>query len=180
MCDDASLNIFDHLFFVKVCSWIMSVLRFGRVVLISQKNQLIRGISSTSDSKLVLIDINEKNGIATLSLNRHPANSFNLDLLNAFDNALRELEINKPRGMILTSVCIIIRFEQFLSIYFRLFQKYSRSDLTSVNYFNLIQYAFENFGGKHRIAGWSCMVLIIQLQVLSTDTTQRVCISYLN
>lgn len=86
----------------------MSVLRFSRVVLNSQKNNLIRSISSTSalnSSDLVLIDINDKTGYATLSLNRHPANSFNLDLLNAFDNALGELEINKPRGMILTSVC---------------------------------------------------------------------------
>lgn len=95
----------------------MSVLRFGRVVIRSQKSYLIRGISSSSDSKLVLIDLNEKSGIATLSLNRHPANSFNLDLLNAFDNALAELEANKPIGMILTSVCIINIFAQFLLIY---------------------------------------------------------------
>lgn len=131
----------------------MSVLRFGRVVIRSQKSYLIRGISSSSDSKLVLVDLNEKNGIATLSLNRHPANSFNLDLLNAFDNALAELEANKPKGMILTSVCIIDIFAQFLLIYFRLFQKYSRLDLTFANYINLNLLALGSFGGKHRIVG---------------------------
>lgn len=54
--------------------------------------------------KLVLIDVNDKTGYGTLSFNRFPANSFNLELLSALSNALDEMENNKSRGIILTSV----------------------------------------------------------------------------
>jgi 3,2-trans-enoyl-CoA isomerase len=76
--------------------------------------QLCRGIASSAvarcqassgdGSQLVLIDINDKTGYATLSLNRPPANSFNLEQLLAFSKALDEMERNKIKGMILTSV----------------------------------------------------------------------------
>ena len=55
-------------------------------------------------SQLILIDVNDKNGYATLTLNRPPVNSFNLELLTTFSRALDEVEKNNSKGMILTSV----------------------------------------------------------------------------
>lgn len=60
--------------------------------------------TSSGSNPLVLFDIDDKTGYATLTLNRAPANSFNLDLLTAFSKALDEVVKNKSRGMILTSV----------------------------------------------------------------------------
>lgn len=67
----------------------------------------LRALSTAKQSlsnKLVLIDVDEKTGHALMSLNRAPANSFNLDLLNAFNSALDEVSRNKSKGLILTSV----------------------------------------------------------------------------
>ncbi|XP_059476411.1 enoyl-CoA delta isomerase 1, mitochondrial-like [Neocloeon triangulifer] len=58
----------------------------------------------SADAKLVDLSINEKTGIATLTMNRPPVNSLNLELLQGLSKALQELEDNrKCRGMILTS-----------------------------------------------------------------------------
>ncbi|XP_060520511.1 enoyl-CoA delta isomerase 1, mitochondrial-like [Cylas formicarius] len=57
----------------------------------------------SSSSKLVGLEINDQNGIATVSLQRPPVNSLNLDLLSDFLTTLTELESNKCRGAILTS-----------------------------------------------------------------------------
>ncbi|XP_070500394.1 enoyl-CoA delta isomerase 1, mitochondrial-like [Chironomus tepperi] len=53
--------------------------------------------------KLVLIDVNDKTGYGTLSINRLPSNSLNKELFNALSDALDEMERNKSRGIILTS-----------------------------------------------------------------------------
>lgn len=75
----------------------------------SLKLNFIRCLSTKKADDLVLVDVNDKTGYAILSLNRPPVNSFNLDLLHAFDNALGVLEKNSPRGMILTSVSQLIK-----------------------------------------------------------------------
>ena len=59
---------------------------------------------STKSDGLVLIDVNDTTGFATVTLNSPPVNSLNLELLTAFSNALDEVKNNKSKGMILTSV----------------------------------------------------------------------------
>jgi len=64
---------------------------------------LVRHQSSTSPTDLVLVDVNDKTGFATVTLNRAPVNSLNLELLSAISKSLDDLLNNKSRGMILTS-----------------------------------------------------------------------------
>lgn len=63
-----------------------------------------RNNSSTPKRDLVLVDVNDKTGIALVTLNSPPVNSLNLELLSAFAKTLDELKTNDSRGMILTSV----------------------------------------------------------------------------
>ncbi|KAG5675602.1 hypothetical protein PVAND_005494 [Polypedilum vanderplanki] len=77
---------------------------------IKNTNYLWRSIATSAVTKcqsnsnqLVIVDINDKTGYATLSLNRPPANSFNLEQLVAFSKALDDIEKSKVKGMILTS-----------------------------------------------------------------------------
>lgn len=60
--------------------------------------------SSTAKKDLVLIDVNDKNGFATVTLNSPPVNSLNLELLKAIHNSLDILNRDNPKGMILTTV----------------------------------------------------------------------------
>lgn len=55
---------------------------------------------------LVNLTVDEKSGIATLTLNRSPVNSLNLHLLSEISCSLDQLEANKSRGLIITSVRI--------------------------------------------------------------------------
>lgn len=59
---------------------------------------------SSSSKDLVLVDVNDKTGFATVSMNSMPVNSLNLELLTAFSNSLDELKKDNVKGMILTSV----------------------------------------------------------------------------
>lgn len=65
--------------------------------------------NSTNSNKLVLLNVNDKTGIATVTLNSKPVNSLNLELLSSFSKTLDELKANNTRGMILTSVSGTIR-----------------------------------------------------------------------
>lgn len=58
---------------------------------------------STASNDLVLVNVNDKTGVATVTLNRAPVNSLNLELLTAISKTLDDLQNNKSRGMILTS-----------------------------------------------------------------------------
>ena len=53
---------------------------------------------------LVTIDVNEKNGISTLRMNHEPVNSMTLNFLKEFSEKMDQLEKNRVKGMILTSV----------------------------------------------------------------------------
>lgn len=66
----------------------------------------IRFMSSAPAKDLVLVDVNDKTGYATVTLNRPPVNSLNYDLLSSLSATLDQLNQNKTRGMILTSVRI--------------------------------------------------------------------------
>lgn len=65
---------------------------------------ILRFKSTTAQKDLVLIDVNDKTGIATMSMNSLPVNSLNLELLSALTNSLDILERDNVKGVILTSV----------------------------------------------------------------------------
>jgi enoyl-CoA hydratase/carnithine racemase len=46
-------------------------------------------------------------GIATVTMNKSPVNSLNLEFLDEIKTELNKLEKDKVKGMMLTSVCII-------------------------------------------------------------------------
>lgn len=60
--------------------------------------------SFSSQPKLVNVEVNDKTGIATVTLNRPPVNSLNLELLTDLSKTLDEILDNRSKGMILTSV----------------------------------------------------------------------------
>lgn len=66
-------------------------------------------VRSMSSGKLTTVEVNEKTGVATLTMNRPPVNGLNLDLLRDIHNSIEDIESNKCRGLILTSVSIWTR-----------------------------------------------------------------------
>lgn len=58
----------------------------------------------SSQHKLVNLEVNDKTGIATVILNRPPVNSLSLELLKDLSETLDEVNDNRSKGMILTSV----------------------------------------------------------------------------
>ncbi|XP_052851792.1 LOW QUALITY PROTEIN: enoyl-CoA delta isomerase 1, mitochondrial [Drosophila gunungcola] len=54
-------------------------------------------------TKLTTVEVNDKTGIATITMNRPPVNSLNVQLLVDLQSSIREVENNKSRGLILTS-----------------------------------------------------------------------------
>lgn len=82
---------------MRVFTMLRSVLRASTIRLAGS-----RFCSSASD-KLVLTEVDDKTGYATVTLNRPPVNSLNLELLKAISETLDDLQNNKSRGMILTS-----------------------------------------------------------------------------
>lgn len=60
--------------------------------------------AAAASQNAMLMEINEKNGIATLSMNSKPVNSMTLNFLKDFSEKLDLLEKEKVKGMILTSV----------------------------------------------------------------------------
>lgn len=70
--------------------------------------------SFASADKLVDLQVNDKTGIATVTMQRPPVNSLNLELISSLQATLSDLESNKCRGAILTSVSI--NFSLFIFI----------------------------------------------------------------
>lgn len=68
----------------------------------------------SSSTKLVDVSINDKTGIATVTMQRPPVNSLNLELLTELNGALQDLGSKKIKGAILTSVRINIINETFI------------------------------------------------------------------
>ncbi|EDW28453.1 GL18943 [Drosophila persimilis] len=54
-------------------------------------------------TKLTTVEVNDKTGIATLTMCRAPVNGLNLELLKDLKTSIDEIESNKSRGLILTS-----------------------------------------------------------------------------
>lgn len=59
---------------------------------------------SSPAQKIVNMEVNDKTGIATVTLNRSPVNSLSVELLKELSETLDEVHDNRSRGMILTSV----------------------------------------------------------------------------
>lgn len=78
-----------------------SLVRFARN---ASRISSIRGFSSGAASELIKVDVNDKTGVALVTLNRAPVNGLNLELLSSIKKVIEDLEDNKSRGMILTSV----------------------------------------------------------------------------
>lgn len=57
----------------------------------------------SSAAGLVNVEVNDKNGIAIVSMQRPPVNSLNVELLSELKQTFVDLEKNKSRGAILTS-----------------------------------------------------------------------------
>ncbi|EDW03560.1 enoyl-CoA delta isomerase 1, mitochondrial [Drosophila grimshawi] len=57
----------------------------------------------SSATKLTTVEVNDKTGIATLTMNRPPVNGLNLELLRDLQQSIEEIEGNKSCGLILTS-----------------------------------------------------------------------------
>lgn len=55
-------------------------------------------------TKLTTVEVNDKTGIATVTLSRPPINALNVELLHDLYQSIKEIENNKSRGLILTSV----------------------------------------------------------------------------
>ena len=79
-------------------------LRVAKTINFNSAKCLVRCQSTAPAKDLVLVDVNDKTGYATVTLNRPPVNSLNLELLQAISKTLDDLQNNKSRGMILTSV----------------------------------------------------------------------------
>lgn len=65
---------------------------------------LLRCMSSSSGGKLTTVEVNDKTGVAILTMNRPPVNGLNYELLRDINDSIDEIESNKSRGLILTSV----------------------------------------------------------------------------
>ena len=63
-----------------------------------------RCMSSSTGGKLTTVAVNDKSGVATLTMNRPPVNGLNYELLRDIKESIEEIESNKCRGLILTSV----------------------------------------------------------------------------
>jgi 3,2-trans-enoyl-CoA isomerase len=65
---------------------------------------IVRYQSASASQKYVDVEVNDKTGITTVSLNRKPVNSLSLEFFKDFCGVMDDLEKNKIRGMILKSV----------------------------------------------------------------------------
>lgn len=74
-----------------------------KIVSILPRTMLISRQLSTA-SKLTTVQVDDKTGIATLTMNRPPINALNVDLLQDLHRSIQEIQENKSRGLILTSV----------------------------------------------------------------------------
>lgn len=85
----------------------MSISRVFPLLFKSQNgilSQASRSLLTAGQDKQVIVEVNDKTGIAIVSLNRPPVNSLSLEFFKEIAETLDDLEKNKSKGMILTSV----------------------------------------------------------------------------
>lgn len=143
---------------------------------ISSSRNRIRCLSSAATS-LVNVDVNEKTGVAVVTLNRPPVNSLNLELLTDLSRTLDDLESNKSKGMILTSVGQFYFNEtkiyaiHTLCIPKWMFSQAKRSSRLVSTLWRCTTHsriAVKHFGRLYKMSGWNCMVHLIQQLLQST------------
>lgn len=78
-------------------SFRQAVGRFNPIIVNSVRNYCSAG-------KLVDVQVNDKTGFTTITMNRPPVNSLNLELLTDILKAVQQAGENKTKGVILTSV----------------------------------------------------------------------------
>lgn len=66
-----------------------------------------RNLSAVANA-LVNVEVNDKTGIALITMNRKPVNGLSLELFEALSTTLDDLENNKTRGAIVTSGCATV------------------------------------------------------------------------
>ena len=86
---------------------------------LSSKNSVIKNIRAYGSSNLVNVQVNSKTGIATVLMSRPPVNSLNLELVSELTNTMVQIEKDKGKGMIISSVSYlcVFNFKHYL-IYF--------------------------------------------------------------
>jgi hypothetical protein len=60
--------------------------------------------SIRNSSNLIKVDVDDKTGFATVSLNKMPVNSLDAEFMREISKTFKDLEVNRTRGAILTSV----------------------------------------------------------------------------
>ncbi|XP_017121131.1 enoyl-CoA delta isomerase 1, mitochondrial [Drosophila elegans] len=65
--------------------------------------QSLRSLSQGAPSKLTTIEVDDKSGIATLSMNQPPVNTLTMELMHDLIDSINQIESNRSRGLILTS-----------------------------------------------------------------------------
>lgn len=129
---------------------------------------------SSSPKDLVLIDVNDKTGIATVSMNSLPVNSLNLELLSAINNSLDILTKDNSRGMILTSVSLYNRKKNsfYWIVIFRHRKQFSLLELTLTKCTSLIRRECVNSGEICKTFGSNFTVHLFPQRLQSTDMLQ--------
>lgn len=79
-------------------------------------NNLCYSITIKKNKHFIKIATDENTNLTTLTLNRPPVNGLNLDLLKELYATFSALEDTKPKGVIITSVCVI-KIDYYLIIY---------------------------------------------------------------
>ncbi|EDW88706.1 enoyl-CoA delta isomerase 1, mitochondrial [Drosophila yakuba] len=74
-----------------------------RIQPILSGGQSLRSLSSGATSKLTTIEVDDRSGIATLSMNLPPVNTLTMELMHDLIDSINQIESNKSRGLILTS-----------------------------------------------------------------------------
>lgn len=120
----------------------------------------------SSASKLTTIEVNDKTGIATLTMNRPPINALNVELLQDLHKSIQDIESNKSRGLILTSVRPLTYLYFLLLIYstFRHLRKCSPPEWTSMKCTSPTRSAYAYYGAPFRMSGRRSMAAIYQLR----------------
>ncbi|XP_043661405.1 enoyl-CoA delta isomerase 1, mitochondrial [Drosophila teissieri] len=74
-----------------------------RIKPILSGGQPLRSLSNGATSKLTTIEVDDRSGIATLSMNLSPVNTLTMELMHDLIDSINQIESNKSRGLILTS-----------------------------------------------------------------------------
>lgn len=102
-----SLKHLYHYFYSQNTAAVkMMAVRYLRSFLPKELNSLTQNYARTMSSTGSLVDVkvNDKTGVATVTMQRPPVNGLNLELIKALSNAIDDLSNNRSKGMILTSV----------------------------------------------------------------------------